>query len=66
MKEPSEAQVFGTLIVLAIGTALISFAGWITHIVICVRDGQWLLLIAGMIAFPVGVVHGIGHWFGVW
>lgn len=61
-----EERGLGILIILAAVTALVSLAGWITHIVICVRDGQWLLLIAGAIAFPVGVIHGIGHWFGVW
>lgn len=61
-----EKRVLGVLLVLAIIAALISLSGWITHIVICIRDGQWLLLIAGMIAFPVGVIHGIGHWFGFW
>lgn len=47
----------------AIGTAFIAM---ITHIVICIKSGSWILLIIGVIAPPVGIVHGIGHWFGVW
>ena len=43
-----------------------SFAGWITHIVVCLQSEQWLLLIGGAIAVPVGVIHGIGCWFGWW
>lgn len=41
-------------------------AAWATHIIVCVQDETWLLLIAGAVAFPVGIVHGFGRWFGVW
>jgi hypothetical protein len=44
----------------------ISLAGWVTHIVVCIQNEQWILLIAGAIAAPIGVVHGIGQWFGAW
>jgi hypothetical protein len=43
-----------------------SIAAWATHIIACLMSEQWLLLIAGAIAFPVGVVHGWGLWFGAW
>lgn len=52
-----------SLWILSIGAML---AAWITHIVICIQSQQWILLIAGAIAAPIGIVHGIGHWFGVW
>ena len=39
-------------------------AGWATHVIVCIQTGSWLLLIAGALAFPVGIVHGIGIWFG--
>ncbi len=43
-----------------------SIAGMITHIVVCLQDQNWILLIAGAIAAPIGIIHGIGHWFGFW
>ena len=38
----------------------------ITHIILCIETGQWGFLIAGAILPPIGVIHGIGHWFGKW
>lgn len=43
-----------------------SFAAWATHVIICIRDSEWGFLIAGAIFFPIGIVHGVGLWFGVW
>ena len=43
---------------------LVAIAGWITHIVVCIQEEMWLLLVAGAIAAPVGIIHGIGTWFG--
>lgn len=45
---------------------LVSIPAWLTHVVVCFKDGSWGFLIAGAIAAPVAVVHGIGIWFGVW
>ncbi len=39
-------------------------AGWLTHIIVCIQTASWALLIAGAIMFPIGIVHGIGIWFG--
>lgn len=39
---------------------------WGTHVIVCIKTSSWLFLIAGAIAWPVGVVHGIGIWFGAW
>lgn len=46
--------------------ALLSLAGYLTHVVVCIRDEKWLLLIGGCIAAPVGAIHGWGVWFGWW
>ena len=40
-------------------------AAWITHIIHCLIATKYLLLIAGAIIAPVGVIHGIGLWFGI-
>lgn len=41
-------------------------AAIITHIVVCIKDESYILLLCGIFAFPVGIVHGFGQWFGVW
>jgi hypothetical protein len=37
-----------------------------TSIVFCAANGARPLLIAAAAFFPVGIVHGIGIWFGGW
>lgn len=44
---------------------IVSMAAWITHIIHCLMAAKYLLLIAGALIAPVGVIHGIGLWFGV-
>jgi hypothetical protein len=45
---------------------LVVYSAWLTSIVFCSAHGQRSLLIVGATFFPVGVVHGIGVWFGGW
>lgn len=40
-------------------------AAWLTHVIVCLVQAKYLLLIAGAIIFPVGIIHGFGLWFGV-
>ena len=40
-------------------------SSWVTHVIHCLFAAKYLLLIAGALIFPVGVIHGIGLWFGV-
>lgn len=40
-------------------------AAWITHVIVCIKASAWILLAFGCIVAPVGVIHGIGIWFGV-
>lgn len=40
-------------------------AAWITHVVVCIKASAWILLAFGCIVVPVGVVHGIGVWLGM-
>jgi hypothetical protein len=51
---------------LAVGLFLAVALAWITHLVVCLKTGAWGFLIAGAIFFPVGIIHGIGCWFGAW
>lgn len=41
-------------------------AAWLTHVIVCLKLAKWGFLIAGALFFPVGIVHGIGIWFGAW
>lgn len=41
-------------------------AAWITHVITCIQNSEWLFLIAGAIAVPVAWVHGTGLWFNIW
>ncbi len=42
------------------------YSAWLTSIVFCAGNGMRPLLVAGAAFFPVGIVHGIGVWFGGW
>ena len=53
----------GVLSVLTL--AITIAAAWITHIIHCLLAAKYFLLIAGALIAPVGVIHGIGLWFGV-
>jgi|tagenome__1003787_1003787.scaffolds.fasta_scaffold20400874_2 hypothetical protein len=41
-------------------------AAWLTSIVFCAANDARPLLIVAAAFFPVGIVHGIGVWFGGW
>lgn len=44
---------------------LISIAAWFTHVIKCLMVGKYILLLAGGIIFPIGIIHGVGVWLGV-
>lgn len=50
----------------AIAIAFFPVAAWGTHVVTCLREGEWGFLIAGALFFPIAIVHGVGIWFGFW
>jgi hypothetical protein len=41
-----------------------ALAGWVNHIIICIKASSWILLAFGVIVPPIGVIHGVGSWFG--
>ena len=45
---------------------LFSYSAWLTSIVFCAVAGLRPLLVAAAVFFPVGIVHGVGVWFGGW
>ena len=65
MKTPPSRQRGFTLVgLMAVAFYAALFGSWLTHIVVCIKAASWGLLIAGAIFFPIGVIHGIGSWFG--
>lgn len=59
-----DKDMFGALFGLCLVVALP--ISWLTHVITCIQEATWGFLIAGAIFFPVGIVHGIGIWLGVW
>lgn len=49
-----------------VATGAICYSAWLTSIVFCATNDQRPLMIAAAAFFPVGIVHGIGVWFGGW
>lgn len=49
-----------------VSTGLFLYSSWLTSIVFSASNGHRPLLIAAAAFFPIGVVHGIGVWFGGW
>jgi hypothetical protein len=47
-------------------TGGLCYAAWLTSIVFCAAHGAMPLLIAAAAFFPIGIVHGVGVWFGGW
>ena len=41
-------------------------SAWFTHIFVTISDDRIALLLAGVFFPPIGVVHGIGVFIGVW
>jgi hypothetical protein len=51
--------------VTVLGLILGALGAWLTHIVVCIQTGAYLLLIAGAIVAPVGMIHGVMIWCGI-
>lgn len=45
---------------------IVCVLAWLTHVIVCLATAAWGFLIAGAIFFPIGIVHGVGIWLGVW
>lgn len=55
---------------LILGLSAITFVvgvvmAWITHVVVCIQTSSWVLLVIGIFVPPIGLVHGVGSWFGL-
>jgi hypothetical protein len=63
-KSTGETGVGVMLMVVAF--VLVPFAAWLQHLYTCFTEDRWGILIAGALFFPIGIIHGIGIWFGFW
>lgn len=61
----SENLLAGAGITAVFALVLTTIAAWITHVIVCIKAGTWILLAFGCIVVPVGVIHGIGVWLGI-
>lgn len=52
-------------IILRLLILIIIFAPWFTHIIVCIKNEKWILLISGAIMVPIAWIHGIGIWVGI-
>lgn len=48
--------------VLLVITAL---SAMVTHIIVCIKTSAWILMLFGLFFAPVGIIHGIGIWLGI-
>jgi hypothetical protein len=60
-----DAMDIPTFLTLLLGSA-ICYSAWLTSIVFCAASGLRPLLIASATFFPIGIVRGVGVWFGGW
>ena len=62
----SNLKAFGVVaaVLAGFGALFTALAAWVTHVIVCIKTASWILLAFGCIVAPVGVIHGIGVWFG--
>jgi hypothetical protein len=48
----------------AIAIVLTTVAAWATHVIVCINSSAWILLVVGIVVPPIGLLHGVGIWFG--
>ena len=60
-----DSMDFRTMLLMLL-IAATAYSAWLTSIVFCSAHNMRPLLIAAAAFFPVGIVHGVGLWFGGW
>ena len=51
-------------VVLFVLLIVFSIAAWVTHVMVCLMSGAFVLLIVGALFAPIGIIHGYMTWFG--
>jgi hypothetical protein len=44
---------------------LVGIVAWVTHVIVCIQNAAWVLLVIGALIFPIGVIHGFMIWLGI-
>lgn len=44
--------------------ALGCIGAWITSVFVAISTHAWVLLLVDVIAFPIGIIHGVMVWLG--
>lgn len=44
---------------------IFTIGAWVQHVISCIARDQIFLLLLGILCPPVGWIHGIGIWLGV-
>lgn len=57
--EDTGASFFGWIML-----ALLA-SGWLTHVITCITDDRWGMLLVGGLFFPIGIIHGWLIWLGI-
>lgn len=62
----STLKAFGVFaaVIASFGALFTALAAWITHVVVCIKTASWILLVFGIVVPPIGLIHGVGSWFG--
>ncbi len=63
LNDMEQTIVTGTIIT-GVAAFVTAIAAWITHVVVCIKTTSWILLVFGIIVPPIGLIHGVGSWFG--
>lgn len=66
MKFNVRALFYDSLMIGYLFFVMVCTAGWLTHIYVCLKTSQLLLMLIGLVLIPAGIVHGIGYWFNFW
>lgn len=54
----------GTVVFLGISLVFALICAYVTHVIVSIKSASWILLAFGVLVPPIGVIHGIGSWFG--
>lgn len=60
----SDTLVAGLGIFAIFGLIFGLIAAYVTHVIVTIKSASWILLAFGVLVPPIGVIHGIGSWFG--
>jgi hypothetical protein len=50
-------------LLLYIALIVIGISSWLTHVIYCFQENEFLMLIAGAVFVPLGMLHGVFLWF---